>query len=739
MLFLFTGHSRSNSKSNLQALQPEKLPRPSQPVQMMLNKAHEPPAFFLTDQNKGDLWRERTSAGLEISERSHSLSNYNHAEQAASSHLPSQSLFVPSSDLAKSWSHSSWENLNSSLIQKSISIQAQPFIFSPSTLSKSSQSSSGQSHGIFGQKWHLDSNSRTNPGFGSEVANRNGFYHGSSSGSKELPIGFTSIGFDYLSCSNGDSGVSEHSKGSNCLDVKSAKEACLYMVLSKSSSSDAVPRQSLEIKDGEKKHEDYRPALPWLRAKASKNEASNVDKIELSFFQSSLSLLCDKNKAEKGPIQNLSQNVSSAAYAPDVEAKEIEISSDCPSNGKILGFSVFEKPHVSNNESYSLTSPSATHLQSSEGQDIENTWRNRALDINLPCDPAVPDSGKQTDAEVQVIEKGAQSNVACVRNHIDLNSCITEDDALMTPVPSTNVKIALEIDLEAPVVPETETEEDVLSGLDSIGKQHDTPLQSLPQKDDEFARIAAEALVAISSAENHTDLESPSCYLPPETPSKDSSSLHWFAEVISSCADDLDSKFGSVLRARDSVDKDESGCIGIDYFEAMTLNLVETNVEEYLPKPAVPETPKMEETGTALVQNRTRKGQARRGRQRRDFQRDILPGLASLSRHEVTEDLQTFGGLMRATGHPWHSGMARRNSTRNGGARGRRRLLSAAVTPAAMDVAAITTVGCSPLVQQLTNIEMGLEDRSLTGWGKTTRRPRRQRCCPAGNLPTPLT
>uniref|UniRef100_F6HEZ1 Uncharacterized protein n=1 Tax=Vitis vinifera TaxID=29760 RepID=F6HEZ1_VITVI len=657
---LEAGHGKSNPKSNSQGLQPEKLPRPSQPGQVMLNKAHEPPAFLLTDQNKGDMWRERTSSGLEISEKSQGLSNYNHAEQAVSSHLPSQCQFVFSSDLAKSWSHSvsSWEKMSSGLSQKSMSIQTQPFLTSPTTLSKSLQSSA-------------------------QIANRNGFYHGSSSGSKELPIGFTSIGFDYLNCTNGDSAVSGHliegsakySKGSNCMDVKSAKDMNLNMVLSNT----------------------------------CKNEASNV--------------------------QNLSQNVTSAAYACDVEAKEIEIS-DCPRNRKILGFPVFEKPHVSNNESYSLTSPSASLLYSSEGQDIENNWKNRALDINLPCDLAVPDLGKQTPAEVLIIEKGAHSNVACVRSHIDLNSCITEDDASMTPVPSTNVKIALEIDLEAPVVPETE--EDVLSGLESIGKQHDSPVQSLPHKDDglldEFARIAAEAIVAISSSGNCSDLESPTHYLS-EAPLKDSS-LHWFVEVISSCADDLDSKFGSVLRGKDYVDNEEPG--GIDYFEAMTLKLIETNVDEYLPEPVVPENSKVEETGTALVPNRTRKGQARRGRQRRDFQRDILPGLASLSRHEVTEDLQTFGGLMRATGHPWHSGLARRNGTRNGGARGRRRSVVSPNTEVAITTdVAITTV-CSPLVQQLTNIEMGLEDRSLTGWGKTTRRPRRQRC-PTGNLPPPLT
>ncbi|KAL0420958.1 UNVERIFIED_CONTAM: hypothetical protein Slati_3118700 [Sesamum latifolium] len=102
----------------------------------------------------------------------------------------------------------------------------------------------------------------------------------------------------------------------------------------------------------------------------------------------------------------------------------------------------------------------------------------------------------------------------------------------------------------------------------------------------------------------------------------------------------------------------------------MTLQLQETKEEDYMPTPFVPEVQKVEDTGANTLPTRSRRGQSRRGRQRRDFQRDILPGLASLSRHEVTEDLQTFGGLMRATGHHWTSGLTRRNGSRNGGARG---------------------------------------------------------------------
>ena len=150
-----------------------------------------------------------------------------------------------------------------------------------------------------------------------------------------------------------------------------------------------------------------------------------------------------------------------------------------------------------------------------------------------------------------------------------------------------------------------------------------------------------------------------------------------------------------------------------------------------MPKPFVPEVQIVEDAGASSLTNRPRRGNARRGRQRRDFQRDILPGLASLSRHEVTEDIQIFGGLMRATGHTWNSSLTRRNGTRNGGTRGRRKKVVDTSIPAPAPVLTTTTVN-SPLIHQLNNIEASLEDnKSLTGWGKTPRRPRRHRC-PAG-------
>ncbi|EPS69401.1 hypothetical protein M569_05365, partial [Genlisea aurea] len=93
----------------------------------------------------------------------------------------------------------------------------------------------------------------------------------------------------------------------------------------------------------------------------------------------------------------------------------------------------------------------------------------------------------------------------------------------------------------------------------------------------------------------------------------------------------------------------------MDEFESMTVHLEETREEDYMPKPPI-SVVDADEYGMKSRGGGSRRGQTRRGRQRRDFQRDILPGLASLSRHEVSEDLQIFGGLMRAMGHSWNAG-----------------------------------------------------------------------------------
>ncbi|GKU99634.1 hypothetical protein SLEP1_g12449 [Rubroshorea leprosula] len=735
------GHGKSPLISASQAFHSEKLHVSCQPGQVLFDKVHDPPTLFPTDQSKVDLLRRRTVHDLEISGRNHESSGMNQLS-VVTSNIPSPNPFV-SADLMKSWpnSFSSWENPGSTLSQKSVLVQEHPFLNSAGTSSKSSTIST-QSNGGFGDKWQLNSSSRHNPGFIHELPNQKDIYYGSSSGSKELAVRFPSASNIHLNSGNGNSLVPDHftahvstklSNSSNSTNMKVANDVNLNVALS-CSSSNRPALQCVEI-DGGRKNEHPLPGLPCLRATpACKNEATiagrDLNMVDLNFSESPVDQSANKNESANCFSQMLNENVKSVTDSNNVEASRTKIS-DCLSNKKILGIPIFGMPPVSK-ESSSLTSLPSLSISEPSERKAGNNGRNRFLDINLPCDDTVPESSQGIAAEVVVVEKEADIKVASSRQHIDLNTCVTEDDASFIPsVSDSNVKMTGGIDLEASLVTETEA---AIHGEEFLEKACETSIQSSQHTDkcplDEVIRTAAETMVAISS--------SVGCHLNDSNCNSSETSitdlLHWFVEVVSSFGEDIENRLDNLLTGRDGGEVDDSSSEEIDYFESMTLQLAEIQEEEYMPKSLVPENLKVEETGTSLLTSQSRKGQGRRGRQRRDFQRDILPGLASLSRHEVTEDLQTFGGLMRATGHLWHSGLTRRSSTRSGSGRGRRRSITS--SPPALTAGTAYTL---PTLQPVNNIEVALEDRSLTGWGKTPRRPRRQRC-PVSNPPSiPLT
>lgn len=648
-------------KSSLRSINKGTPPTPSQPIQSMLDQASQPPAFRTCDRIKGDPWGAKSVGNIEKFDTNYSLPSYNLPEPILSSHVPNQPTLFHPSDLGKLSDQcpSTWG--------KPRSVQSSPYLNS-ATSSKSPRSSA-QSNGLFGNKWNLNSIPGANAGFGGEPPMRNGFYHGSSASSKEVPVRFPPVGFDYISCNNSDKTLpcssNSYFKAATDTDVKPVIDMNLNVPLPE---------------------EDPFVVLPWLRGKtACTNEAENSRK--------------GPNPLE--PILSRGPSFGSSSYDGDVKAKKHE------SSRKILGVPIFGNPPTPKKEHATVISPSAIHHQGRKG----------GFDMNVPCEPIESELDDMAVEVVAVVEKKIQNESASLRNHhFDLNSCITEEeDPCGTSLPenSARMKGGTGIDLEAPVMLESEEEEDPL--IKESEMQPTLPPDIADDGGAELAKSAAEIIVVISSSvvnQNQSEVVEASC---PPVEDSEEEVLRWFVDIA--CC------------SRNDLENDE----GLDDFELMTLRLKECDVEEYFPKPSIPEIPNIEENGARFLTTRTRKGQARRGRQRRDFQRDILPGLVSLSRHEVTEDLQTFGGLMRATGHPWHSGPNRRNATRNGCGRGRRRSMVVAHAPA-------NTV-CAPSKQQQiipsSNTEVGLEDRSLTGWGKTTRRPRRQRC-PAGNPPPPL-
>ncbi|XP_010415578.1 PREDICTED: uncharacterized protein LOC104701564 isoform X1 [Camelina sativa] len=503
-----------------------------------------------------------------------------------------------------------------------------------------------------------------------------------SSGSKETAFNFPSGNSNYLN--NGPKG-----------DVTNG------------SFSEAVKHRSLDNPQGPKNQECF-AGLPWIKPKPQNKNGMTNGGLDLNVSANQFMDGCDVGDSLDNvyPHNGLrSVSCSNGANLGHVKMAESQ------SSRKIFGVPIPQKHSIC--EEHPFLIPSSASITNQPKK--VNTLVKRNLDTNLPCEASV--------SEAVIVDNEKGKKAATYRQHIDLNFCANEDeDSSLCSTPRVETKATTLIDLEAPPNLESAEEGEKIPEK----RSEDTWGSEAGDSVDEFSKAAAEAIVTISLSHHwpNTDEAASS-----STDAVAKDPLSWFVNTIASCGNDLEKRI-ACLEARDCEGcREECSSGEFDYFETMTLNLPQTKEEDYMPKPLVPEYLKFDETGCmGITANRPRRGQARRGRPRRDFQRDILPGLASLSRLEVTEDLHMFEGLMKATCYNWNSGVARRSSNRGGSSRGRKRLVNN------FDRAPV----CSSLAQPVNNnsVQMvGLEERSLTGWGTATRRPRRQRC-PASTPPT---
>ncbi|XP_022962045.1 uncharacterized protein LOC111462625 isoform X2 [Cucurbita moschata] len=521
-------------------------------------------------------------------------------------------------------------------------------------------------HGVesSGERWLLSNRSELNKGSDSELSYYNRVFLGFSSEYKEEVGRPSSVGYSYRMQGNGNNEAPKDLSPS--MSLKLLKDSnYMNMKGPKERGFNMVFPNNSSGQAGLAVWENC-ALLPWLRGTTGGSTGTT--------------------------------NKNSHSFRNDIFNEEFE-SDRSSKNRKLLIRSTSEELQDPKKAMCSLTRPSVP-CETKESREC------RVLDINLPCDPSVAESDNEPT------EKLNEAKVSSF-GLIDLNLSISEDEESSRPTPKSTVRMRGEIDLEAPAISETE---DTVPAEEIIETEHE--LASKPHckainQEDVLIAIAAEAMVSISSAVGHIYLEDATC-----SAAQDSSHnpLNCLVEMAFLCSNGYESESQAV----------ESSLEGMDTFESMTLELIETKAEEYLPKSSsVPGHITIIEDTANLLQNRPQRGQSRRGRQRRDFQRDILPGLASLSRQEVTEDVNTFGGLMKAMGHVWTPGLTKRNSLRNAASgRGRRRSV---VSPSPQSTENL------PLLPQPSNAEIGLDKRSLTGWGKTTRRPRRQRV-QAGNL-----
>lgn len=291
------------------------------------------------------------------------------------------------------------------------------------------------------------------------------------------------------------------------------------------------------------------------------------------------------------------------------------------------------------------------------------------------CSKSLNQSPENFPSSSQVKESRKETNRTSYGTIIDLNTMeISAEDE----VPSTSAtrKVVCEIDLDVPI-PSYETP-DTLAAENLVGMSY-----GLTQ----------------SLAPSSVDL------------------LHWFANLVVS---------------EEAKPERDSGN-GEDVFESLTLQLEEMKPDEHLPQPQEQESQEDEiDTGIAsFLLTKTRRGQLRKRRQRKDFQKDILPGLVSLSRHEVAEDFQAFDCLMRAMGEVWESALIRRSTGRKGftgQGRGRHRRQNPTVSVAEKRSSPL------PMQRPVAEPKGGVGERSMIGWGRTTRRGRRPRVRPGNAI-----
>ncbi|CAD5313748.1 unnamed protein product [Arabidopsis thaliana] len=519
---------------------------------------------------------------------------------------------------------------------------------------------------------NFDTHARPDLSFENRSHVSNGLYQGFSSGSKQSFYNFPSTGF------KPNASIGEVANSHSFVNLQGPKR------------------------------QECSAGLPWLKPQPPYRSGMSNGFFDLN--ASTNQFMDGTDAGDDLTCASVLKGLRSASYSNNANMGRVE-TNNSQSSTKIIGSPIFGKQFVCKQE----RTPLIPHSLWIANQHKEvNHLVKRDLDINLPCDASV--SVDQHGAKAYYVDKKEGKKAANFRHYIDLNSCANEDDEDSGFLSSLSVKTKARtwIDLEAP--PTLESEEE---GDNSQDKTNEETWRMMQGQDgnsmNELIKVAAEAIVAISMAghQRHPDDAASS-----STDAASKSPLSWFAEIITSCGDELERKIDGSPEATDFEGNREDYSSGeIDYFEAMTLNIQETKEEDYMPEPLVPENLKFEDTCI----NKPRRGQARRGRPKRDFQRDTLPGLSSLSRHEVTEDIQMFGGLMKTGDYTWSSGLAvRRNSKRK------------------RNVTNINQAPLCPSMAQPMNESVsvgGLEDSKLSGWGQATRRPRRQRCPPAGSNP----
>nr|GMC62195.1 uncharacterized protein LOC109189230 isoform X1 [Ipomoea batatas] len=471
------------------------------------------------------------------------------------------------------------------------------------------------------------------------------------------------------------------------------------------------PVMSQNVAYCQTKRESSKGALPWFMVKSQhgldqSKEGENYYQTNLDLLKNCSQQIFRKSETDEGfsRILNRKQEAKPSTSIKDSEHSNIEVVDSATTVKKIFGVPIFKSSKDVVNSADSLSRAS---FQDVHGVNSKNVLADNTVSKN------------QFDAKDNIIEKRLDNNISSLSPQIDLNLSLDEEE--VSPMPSLpRAVVEIELDDEAPALLESE---EILS-LEAESRDIKSGLEEFKEPRGEVARRAAEAIVSISQTVNNS-------FLNIHSESAATACLEWFAELITSevNGDECRIMEASSGKQRGNSSDEDSIPDGMDYFEFATLKLRDMKEEGgQCYEPSILEIhndDEEEEIGAGTTQSkRPRRGQARRGRQRKDFQRDVLPGIMSLSKHELSEDILTFEELLRTSGCSWQSCLSQKKATKSG--RGRKRR-GGSTTPSPIKTA-------TPSNQPLCN-EVEVEKASLTGWGKRTRRLPRQRCPTTHHVP----
>ncbi|XP_056847560.1 uncharacterized protein LOC108819257 [Raphanus sativus] len=297
---------------------------------------------------------------------------------------------------------------------------------------------------------------------------------------------------------------------------------------------------------------------------------------------------------------------------------------------------------------------------------LATSWsgkRNPKIVINLEEPPHTTEHADSISCEPSFLADGISSNIVNMESGLlDLNTTPPADDELVS-----EPRYCFLQDLNCPYIEETETSCEK-SGIDDVPTPLCSPkCQNVHEKD---GTASPASYTSCCTTENNlrtrpldpscrTRLEFPATEVSPENEEEE------FSKAIQMAAESLvhisavsyqDQESKPVSRTNTLSQNQDSECCSCDSYELHTLGISETNTEEEFCVSSMA----MDELNKMTRDNNKEIGlKLRRGRRMKNFQKEILPSLTSLSRHEIREDINILEAVLRSREYKKMQGKAK--------------------------------------------------------------------------------